>query len=146
MPTASRSSAPPQARPQRAGLWRVLWLAAVLLGVLYTHGASGEIVAEHVSPLTTGAVASAPPLDGVPAAQAVERVKPPGHHGGGSAEHAAQDCASGQPQEAAAPAPPALSPLDRTPHHLGPLHAAVNSLSAHADPPTAGRDPAALRM
>ncbi|MDI3406168.1 hypothetical protein [Streptomyces cavernicola] len=137
MLTTFRSSAPPQARPRRARLWRLLWSVAVLLGVLYTHGASGEIVAEHVSPSTSATSASP--------STATARVEPPGHHGGDTAEHSAQDCASGQPQQAAEPAPPALSPLDCT-AQPGASHAPVKSRSAPVDSPTAGRDPAVLRI
>ncbi|NBE53533.1 hypothetical protein [Streptomyces boluensis] len=112
-------------------------MAAVLLGVLYTHGVSGEIVAEHIA---RGAAA---PL-AVPAVDSTADA--PAHHAPESAEHSAQDCASSQPQQGAELPAPDLSPLDAGARQ-DPLHAAVNSRCTHADTAArAGRDPAVLRL
>lgn len=137
MVTATPTSTPPRVRLFGAGLWRVLWVAATLLGVLYTHGASGEIVAEHVSP------GSSTPRT---ATAVVAQADTPAHDDGATAEHSAQDCASGQPQQGAELPAPDLSPLDVAARQ-DPLHAAVNSRSAHADATaSAGRDPSVLRL
>ncbi|NBE50127.1 hypothetical protein [Streptomyces boluensis] len=137
MVTASRTFSPLRARMQQAGPVRVFWLATLILGLLYTHGVSAESAAHHAAPgLSTTAMASTAPDD--------HTLAPAGHEDG-SAEHAAEDCLSGQPQQGVDLPEPCSTALV-TPR-LTPVRFLVNSRPADADTSSAmGRDPAILQV
>ncbi|MGY5080926.1 hypothetical protein ACWIGX_28180 [Streptomyces nigrescens] len=130
-------------RPHRAGPLRVLWLAALLLGLLYTHGVSTESAAGHTSPMSVSAAAPASSGDaghGVPAQHAVEDAVPDEHDGDHEAEHPAQDCLSSQPEHGADLPVPCLAPLDAV--QLPEPHTAVgmakSARAVSASPPLTG--------
>ncbi|MFD8644171.1 MULTISPECIES: hypothetical protein [Streptomyces] len=89
---------------------RLLWLGALLFGLLYAHGLHGDSSAGHIAP---GSVAAAP------TAHAHEQHPESGyeHDGGEESAHAVQDCATGQPTTGVDIIPPAVSILD-TKHAL----------------------------
>lgn len=118
MVTACPPSAMAWCRPSR---WppRVLWVAALLLGLVYAHGVSAEGVAGH---LAFGAVEQSATVsqgDTGTASAAVEKasgggVEAPGDHRNGDhdSSHPAHECLVGQPQYGsvgAAPCPAIFS-------------------------------------
>ncbi|WP_434594106.1 DUF6153 family protein [Streptomyces sp. A5-4] len=138
MVTALRTSRLFRARSHVAGPLQVFWLAALLLGLLYTHGVSAESAAAHGSPggTTTTAMASSPHADHEVA---------PAHHGGGEAEHAAESCVSGQPQQGADLPAPCAKPLDFS--RLTHVRTLAVDWSTEAGSTSATRrDPAILRI
>ncbi|MFI9027762.1 DUF6153 family protein [Streptomyces sp. NPDC053560] len=144
MVTALRSSALLRARPQMAGPLRVFWLAALLLGLLYTHGVSGESAAAHAAPGATASASSTVPATQEPAASH-HHDGDSHHHDGDGTGHTADHCASGQPPHGADLPTPCMTPLDVTPvTHVRTLAAArTTELGAASDGP---RDPAILRV
>lgn len=111
-------------RPTAAGSWRLLWLGVLLLGLLYTHGLSGESAAGH---MTTGSAATAthsahpavPAGDAVSAHPDGQHQPGPTHHDG-EGGHPAQNCLSGDPQQSVDLPLLCLAPLGgvATPGHL----------------------------
>lgn len=130
-------------RSHRAGPLRLLCLAVLLLGLVYTHGVSRESAAGHLSPVSATLSAEAFADDGEPGAS----VQPPaegaarGEHGGGhEGPHPAQDCVSSQPEHGAELPAPCLAPLDAA-HVTQPLTAsgtAGPARSVVASPPLMG--------
>ncbi|MFD7233181.1 hypothetical protein [Streptomyces sp. NPDC059881] len=110
MVTAWSSCNKPRARLS-AGAWRMLWMAALLFGFLYTHGASAETAASHLT-----SVAVAPAAHSVPghAADEPDRHTPPGHNDEEDDSHPAGECVSGQPQQGPGLSAPSLTPLEGT--------------------------------
>ncbi|MFC5799784.1 hypothetical protein [Streptomyces formicae] len=107
MVTARSSRNNPRARLS-AGAWRMLWIATLLFSFLYTHGASAETAASHLTTVT-----AVPAAQSVPDHAAEERVPhtSPGHHGEHDS-HPAGECVSGQPQQGPGLSTPALVPLE----------------------------------
>ncbi|MEV8286226.1 hypothetical protein [Streptomyces niveus] len=111
--TALRFSRPLRARRQMAGPERALWLAVLLLALLYTHGVNGHNAVAHASPLaamsevaaTATATASKAPTD------FADRDVTPAQHDGDEAEHGSESCASGQPPYRADVPAPRTTPL-----------------------------------
>ncbi|MFI0259583.1 hypothetical protein ACH4OW_11170 [Streptomyces sp. NPDC017056] len=98
-----------------------LWLAVLLLGLMYTHALSAWSVVGHgpANAATAMAVAHFPSGGGemsVPAADArVDTVRPAERHHDRELPHPAGECVSGQPQQGPAVAAPCPAPLDRAP-------------------------------
>ncbi|MEV0598912.1 DUF6153 family protein [Streptomyces sp. NPDC050315] len=137
MVTALRTSTPLRARPQSAGLLRVFWLAVLLLGLLYTHGVSGESAAAHNASGVTAAASSTAP--------AAHESDPTHHHDEDGTGHTADHCASGQPPNGADLPTPCTTPLDNTPlaHTRTP---AVTRTTEDGTASAGRRDPAILRV
>ncbi|WP_338675317.1 hypothetical protein V1460_21825 [Streptomyces sp. SCSIO 30461] len=113
---------------------RLLWLGALLFGLLYAHGLHADSSAGHTTP---GGVATA--LVG----HVHERLQTSvnDHDTDGSPTHAIPDCATGQPWAGFDILPPALSPLDA---ELA-LDGAVGTTSPSGTvPPTAAPCPASV--
>ncbi|MEV0411156.1 hypothetical protein AB0I68_10215 [Streptomyces sp. NPDC050448] len=101
MVTAWSSSGISRARFS-AGPLRVLWLAALLFGFLFTHDASAH--SASAQPAASAVTTSAH----TPGETAGEQ-----HHDDSrESSHPAAECASGQPQQASGPVGPWLTPLD----------------------------------
>ncbi|MET9551695.1 hypothetical protein [Streptomyces sp. NPDC006645] len=110
---ALRVSRPLRARRRTAGPERALWLAVLLLALLYTHGVNGHNAVAHASPLaamtevaeaaSAASAASATETESVPEAAPTASTDFAGHdvapaqHDGDEAEHGSESCASGQP-------------------------------------------------
>ncbi|MET8681945.1 DUF6153 family protein [Streptomyces sp. NPDC004647] len=127
MVTAQPTFSALRARSRRAGPLHVLWLATLLLGLLYTHGMSAEGAAGHISAAAPAAVQTVSDdghEDGghrETADPSVEGPAPGGHNGGhDSSAHPPQDCLSGQPEHGMELPAPCPAPLD-----------AVQTLHAH---------------
>ncbi|MFC8074157.1 hypothetical protein ACFUN8_01290 [Streptomyces sp. NPDC057307] len=138
--TAFRVSRPLRARLRMAGPERVLWLAVLLLALLYTHGVNGHNASAHASPLaavTATASAESTEFGGRDAA--------PAPHDGDEAEHGSESCASGQPPYRAELPARATTPLGFA--ELTRVHAPASAVPADAVPVSATwRDPAILRV
>jgi hypothetical protein len=105
-----------------AGPLRVLWLAALLFGVLAMHGASAESATSHLS--ISGVILATGPIQdhadeesaGDIAAYTVLEAEASDHHDGGhEPSHPAQECVSGQPQQGAGLSVPCPARLDWEP-------------------------------
>lgn len=118
MVTAWSPSVMTWCRPSRRPL-RVLWVAALLLGLVYAHGVSAEGVAGH---LAFGAVDQGAPVsqaDARTASVAAEEMSDGGvesrddhHNGNHDSSHPVHECLVGQPQYGSgwvAPCPAVLS-------------------------------------
>jgi hypothetical protein len=107
-------------------LSRVLWLAALLFGLLFSHGLHGESAAGH---LDAGVTASLPATELESSAE-----RDHGPQEDGESATSAHNCAPSQPSKALDVPPPSTSPLEVTdPCHLSPrpgMHA------VEADPGT----------
>ncbi|MDI3404165.1 DUF6153 family protein [Streptomyces cavernicola] len=137
MVTATRTSSPRRARTQVAGPLRLFWFAVLILGLLYTHGVSSETAAHHVAPGTSTTATASAAQDG----HAVS----PDEHDSGSAEHAAEECLSNQPQQGVDLPEPCSTPVSAA--HSAPVGSLTNSRSVDAgSSSSAGRDPAILRV
>lgn len=96
-----------------AGPSLLLWVAALVFGLLATHGAGAEGGQGHGAP--SSVVVSAETAHPAHAADETG----PSHHASAAEDphhedhssHAAEDCASGQPQQASPLAEPCLVPL-----------------------------------
>ncbi|GHC40452.1 hypothetical protein [Streptomyces cinnamoneus] len=110
MVTARPTSCVLRSRSSRVGPRRMLWWAALLLGLLYTHGLSAESAEGHVSALSAASSFQAPAPDGPGPSGPVQptsggatgdaagdRCGVQGHDGH-EPGHTAQTCMSGQPQ------------------------------------------------
>lgn len=106
MVTAWSPSGKPRTRFS-AGPLRVLWLAALLFGFLYSHGVSAESAAGHQ---TAGAVASSAHPAHSHAAGEQARVTAGHNDDGQEPTHPAEECVSGQPQQGPAWSAPLLTP------------------------------------
>ncbi|MFF6776527.1 hypothetical protein ACFY8W_23625 [Streptomyces sp. NPDC012637] len=104
-PTAARK---PRTRRAVSRWFRVLWLGALLIGLLYAHGLHADGIAEHAAPGSIAAAAAPGHPEHVPASG-------DGHDTDGESAHAVRDCATGQPTEAVDVPPPALSSLSGEP-------------------------------
>ncbi|MCC3779903.1 DUF6153 family protein [Streptomyces sp. UNOB3_S3] len=92
-----------------AGPSRLLWLAMLLFGFLYTHGISGESAVSHStgSPvamstfehIAKGHEAQGDSNPGAVSSTALKQDDTNSHHGNDETVHAAEECASGKPQE-----------------------------------------------
>ncbi|MFE3323991.1 DUF6153 family protein [Streptomyces sp. NPDC059176] len=103
----------PSSKPRTglaAGPLRVLWLAVLLFGLLYTHGVSAETAASHAT--TSAAMPAAHFVPGSDAAREDDQPTSPGHDGGDQDSHPAGECVSGQPQQGSGLPAPAPAPLD----------------------------------
>ncbi|MFC8824594.1 hypothetical protein ACFT9I_04445 [Streptomyces sp. NPDC057137] len=138
MLTAFRLSRPLRARLRMAGPERALWLAVLLLALLYTHGVNGHNAAAHASPLAAvTASAESTEFGGRDAA--------PAHHDGDEAEHGSESCASGQPPYRADLPARGTTPLGFA--ELTQIHAPAFAVPADAVPASATwRDPAILQV
>ncbi|MBO8191855.1 hypothetical protein ITI46_09225 [Streptomyces oryzae] len=152
MVTARSALSMLRVRSHRAGPLRLLWLAVLLLGLLYTHGVSAESAAGHIDPVSVSPAAqmssgeaevhgaSAEGVPGTSAEHAVEAAGCDEHDGGHETAHPAQDCVSVQPEPAGELPSPCLAPLDAVQSPL--LHKALGRPgSAHdvsASPPLTG--------
>ncbi|MEU2434423.1 hypothetical protein ABZ611_33945 [Streptomyces sp. NPDC007861] len=94
-----------------AGPLRLLWLAALLFSLVYTHGVSAETAAAHMTTSTAAAPAAhaGPDHKAVPAP---DEDTPADHHDDGQDSHPAGECVSGQPQQAAGLSAPAPAPYE----------------------------------
>ncbi len=115
----------------------MLWLAVLLLALLYTHGVSGESAAHHSAPGVTMSATSATPES--------HEHAPPHHHDDDGTGHASDHCVSGQPPQGAdlpSPCPTpfviASFPHARTITHSRATEAGITSAER--------RDPAILRV
>ncbi|UQA91067.1 hypothetical protein [Streptomyces halobius] len=112
-----------------AGPLRLLWLAALLLGVLFTHGVSVESAEGHTTAgITAPVYAAAVNHEGQTgeaghgddvAYTSPALVAADDRHDGEGSSHPAEECLSGQPHQGPDLAAPCLSPLDWAP----PTHA-----------------------
>ncbi|WP_326812521.1 hypothetical protein OIE62_06235 [Streptomyces scopuliridis] len=92
-------------RPSASPL-RMLWLALLLFGFVYTHGLSANSAAGHVAPRANAPSAVASSVDDAhgPAGGAVAVVAPRGGDADGhGSSHPATECVPGQPQSAPGP-------------------------------------------
>lgn len=134
-----------------AGLLRFSWLAALLLGLLYTHGISGETPAGHMTAGTamtaTASSHEAHPVGGGTTSESGgEHQESAPAHDGDETGHAAEGCLSGQPQQGADLPAPCTTPMGVVP--LPPaqswaLRSPAESAKASSPPQ---RDPALLRI
>ncbi|MET4923790.1 hypothetical protein P3L51_15730 [Streptomyces sp. PSRA5] len=135
--SAFRVSRPLRARPRTAGPERALWLAVLLLALLYTHGVNGHNAAAHASPLAAVTATAATDFDGHDVA--------PAQHDGDEAEHGSESCASGQPPYRADLPARGTTPLGFA--ELTQVHAPAFAVPADAVPASGmWRDPAILRV
>ncbi|MFF4871434.1 hypothetical protein [Streptomyces sp. NPDC000961] len=113
---------------------RLLWLGALLFGLLYAHGLHGDSSTGHIA---AGSVVTAP------TSHAHEQQPASGaeHGGGEDSAHAVQDCATGQPTTGVDIIPPAVSILG-TEHALA--GAAGTGASAAAARPMAAPCPSSV--
>ncbi|MFD7234829.1 hypothetical protein ACFWAT_05895 [Streptomyces syringium] len=139
MVTVRRAFGLPRTRPVGARPRRLLLLATLLLGLLYTHGVSTEGAGGHaVTAMLSGVAATGHTVEAerLPAAGAtasgtgVHRQRPAPH---GAAGHGVEDCLSGQPQQIAPlPIPCATrSVVVPVPPLLPTVASAADAASAH---------------
>ncbi|MEV7870256.1 hypothetical protein AB0P17_30125 [Streptomyces sp. NPDC088124] len=96
-----------------AGSLRMLWLAALLIGFVYTHGPGAGSVAGHVAPHGTALAAAADAavdVHGGAGTPAVAVSASRGGHDPDGPSHPATECVPGQPQSAQAQAAPCPTP------------------------------------
>lgn len=111
---------------------RLLWLGALLFGLLYAHGIHADSNAGHTAP---GSVAA------VPVGHVHDRIQASfdDHDTDEDSAHVVQDCATGQPPAGFDILPPTVSPLDAE-HVLADMadtsRAAVTVLPAAGPCPT----------
>lgn len=105
-----------------AGPLGLLWLAALLLSIAFTHGVSAESAAGHMTAGVTapvhvsagiheGHASGAGTSDDI-AYEAHEVAAAGDHEDGDGSSHPAQECVSGQPPQSLDLAAPCLAPLD----------------------------------
>lgn len=136
--TAFRVSRPLRARRQMAGPERALWLAVLLLALLYTHGVNGHNAVAHASPLAAMSEVTA-------SADFADRDVTPAQHDGDEAEHGSESCASGQPPYRADVPAPRTTPLGLA--ELTRVHVPFRTLPSGAVAASGTwRDPAILRV
>lgn len=117
MVTARSAFGALRTRSHRAGSQGVLWLAALLLGLLYTHGLSAETAVGHASAVTAStAVHTLFGDDGHSGAgqRAAGDAAADAHGDGHKSGHSSQECVSGQPDRGVDVLVPCLAPLDAT--------------------------------
>ncbi|MGO4754658.1 hypothetical protein AB4212_39670 [Streptomyces sp. 2MCAF27] len=104
-----------------AGPRRLLWVAAILLGLVYAHGVSADAIAGHLAPRAATSVtavehsgASGSGVTGGTVYVLSEDAVPDHHHDGHeAASHPAHGCVLGQPQQTPDLNAPTPAPLDR---------------------------------
>ncbi|MFD9207405.1 hypothetical protein ACFVZM_14160 [Streptomyces sioyaensis] len=129
-----------RSRSHRAGPLRLLWLAALLLALVYTHGVSTEGAAGHTSPVLVTSAAAQAVSDGderghsAHAEHPTEAVALDEHDDGHDAAHPATACVSSQPEHGADLPAPCEAPLGSVPllshaatQAAGPPHAVSES-------------------
>ncbi|MCA6091283.1 hypothetical protein LE181_03750 [Streptomyces sp. SCA3-4] len=150
MVTARPTSCVLRSHPSRVGLRRLLWLAALLLGLLYTHGLSAESAEGHVSALSAASAIQAPAQGGPGPSGPAQRTTGSASgdtagdrcgvqgHDGHEPGHSEQTCMSGQPQHGAGLPLPCLScrGVPAPPHPSVTSTTGTGDLMAH--PPTTG--------
>lgn len=96
-----------------AGPLRVFWVAMVLFGLVYAHGASAEGVVGHLVASAAAPTAAVAPSLAHEVHEAHEEAAS-AHHGGGhgGASHAAEECLPGKPQQGPGLGAPCASPLE----------------------------------
>ncbi|MET8326304.1 hypothetical protein [Streptomyces sp. NPDC005181] len=104
MVTAWSSPRTPRARIS-AGPLHVLWLAALLFGILFTHDASAHSAPSH--PAASIASPSAHAHGGQGSTAEEQR-----HDDDQETSHPAAECASGQPQQTSGAVGPSLTPIN----------------------------------
>lgn len=115
----------------------MLWLAVLLLALLYTHGVNGHNAATHASPVVAVTATASTAFE--------EHDIAPCHHDGDEAEHGSESCASGQPQYRADLPARGTTPLCFT--ELTHCRVPAFLVTADAFPASAGpRDPGILRV
>lgn len=127
-----------------AGPLRLLWLAALLLAIAFTHGVSAESAQSHVTAGVTtpvhasaagiheGGTSGAGQSDDV-AYTSLKVTAPNDCHDGDNPSHAAEECLSGKPQQGPDLAAPSLASLDWAP----PTHAYAVGKSGPSQPESA---------
>lgn len=129
-----RTAAAPTRAPR---LSRLLWLAALLFGLLFSHGLHGESATGH---LDAGVTVSLPMAE--PESSASQDHNQPED---GESATAAHNCAPSQPSEALDVPPPSTSPLEVTdPCHLLP-RSGMHAVEANPDTRPPGT-PSVLRI
>ncbi|MCY0933954.1 hypothetical protein [Streptomyces sp. H34-S4] len=91
-----------------AGPLRLLWLAALIFGFLYTHAAAPDSITAHV---TGGATASIRHVAPDSATSHPDGITSEGSEDGEEHSHPAEACATVQPHQDVALPAPALTPL-----------------------------------
>jgi len=116
----------PRVGTRASQLTRLLWLAALLFGLLFAHGLHGESTAGH---LEAGVTASLP-VDGSESSADHDH----GQREDGESTDSAHNCAPGQPDDVVHVPPPDASPLEVTdlcgPAPLSVRRAVITSPSA----------------
>ncbi|GHI40530.1 hypothetical protein [Streptomyces violascens] len=149
MVTARPATRALRPRSRRAGLRRLLLLAALLIGLLYSHGISAETVEGHVSPLSAVPAADAP-LD--PVSQALlqhaldagvadEDLCGGQDHDEREAAHAAHSCLAGKSEHGAdlpLPCVCSLSAASTVQASAAPAGAAAMTGAVSISPPPTG--------
>lgn len=106
MLTERTAAAPTRARTRLPRLSRLLWLAALLFGLLFSHGLHGESASGHLD----ASVTAVPPT-AEPESSADHDHDQQQHDDAATAAH---NCAPSQPSEALDVPPPSTSPLEVT--------------------------------
>ncbi|MFD6335784.1 hypothetical protein ACFWGI_40235, partial [Streptomyces niveus] len=126
---------------QMAGPERALWLAVLLLALLYTHGVNGHNAVAHASPLAAMSEVS----EVSASTDFTDRNVTPAQHDGDEAEHGSESCASGQPPYRADVPAPRTTPLGLA--ELTRVHAPFRTPPSDAVAASGTwRDPAILRV
>lgn len=136
MVTKPTVAALPATRSRVPQLSRLLWLGALLLGLLYTHGVDSGSAAAHLS---SGVVATVPTsATGLLAADEC-------HDGSHESPHTIEACAAGQPTGGFNVSAPAVSPLGVTlPNHQAAGPPAGSAMAVQPGGPSGA--PAILRV
>ncbi|MBT2398762.1 hypothetical protein [Streptomyces sp. ISL-100] len=129
MTVAPATRSAPRSRSRAAGPWRTWVLAALLLTLMYTHGVSAESAAGHAH---LGAPTNAVALNvQAPVSAEYDHDAPGSHshqrhtddHEAPAPQHAAHECVSGQPVQAAALSAPCEAQAIRPPYAYVPAAA-----------------------
>ncbi|MFD5746991.1 hypothetical protein [Streptomyces sp. NPDC127033] len=134
-----------------AGPLRMLWLAALLIGFVYTHGPDAGSVAGHVAPHGNALAAASDATVDVHGGDGTPTVSVSASrdgHGPDGPSHPATECVPGQPQSAQAQAAPCATPRVWGPAAVIPAggkYGARHSVSA-APSSAEARGPVVLRV
>ncbi|MER6159310.1 hypothetical protein ABT147_27765 [Streptomyces sp. NPDC001868] len=111
MLTERTTAAPKRARARALWLPRLLWLAMLLVSLLFTHGLHGESAAGHLEAgITTSLSADEPESSAEPDHGEHEN----GQHEDDESASSAHNCAPSQPSGPFDVPPPSTSPLEVT--------------------------------
>ncbi|WP_443056089.1 DUF6153 family protein [Streptomyces sp. NBC_00239] len=136
MVTKPTVAALPATRSRVPQLSRLLWLGALLLGLLYTHGVDSGSAAAHRS---SGVVAT------VPTSATGWSTADECHDGSHESPHTVEACAAGQPTSGFDVSAPAVSPLGATlPNHQATSSLAGSTVAVQPGGPSGA--PAILRV